>query len=161
MFKLQQMQKVDKSLMNRLIDHFEEMDFDDTRMLVIGLHIPNAHQAEDMKHEIQGTNKTLMDAWKIKKQGIMEDLGFDENNRLRSNTVFYAERGLSHTPPRTPGGSGGGGGGGSITPPRSFNHHNRHASGSRSPPRVTPPLTPTSGGGGGGNSSTSHEFEMS
>lgn len=87
MFKLQQMKKVDLDVVNRLIDHFEEMDFDDTRMLVIGLHIPNEKQAAEMKREIKGTNISLIDAWKIKREKIMKDLGFDDNNRLRSSTI--------------------------------------------------------------------------
>jgi hypothetical protein len=89
MFKLQQMKKVDLDLFNRLIDHFEQMNFDGSRMLVIGLHIPNPKQVEEMKREIQGTSTTMVEAWKLKREKIMKALGFDETNRLRSSTTTH------------------------------------------------------------------------
>jgi hypothetical protein len=84
------MQNIDKQILNRLIDHFEEMDFDGTRMLVIGLHIPSKQQAEEMKLEIKNTNMTLKEAWEIKKKKLMQDLGYDENNKL-VNPVYVSK----------------------------------------------------------------------
>jgi hypothetical protein len=82
MFKLQQMQKVDTDLLNRLIDRFEQMDNDNNRMLIVGLHIPNPKQVEEMKREIQGTSTTMVEAWKLKRDKMRKLLGYDENNVL-------------------------------------------------------------------------------
>jgi hypothetical protein len=75
MFKLQQMKKVDLDLFNRLIDHFEQMNFDGSRMLVIGLHIPNPKQVEEMKREIQGTSTTMVEAWEVETREDNESTG--------------------------------------------------------------------------------------
>jgi len=79
------MQKVDKQIVTMLIDHFEELDVEGSRLLKVGLHIPSKQQAEEMKLEIKNTNKmTLKEAWNIKKKKLMQELGYDENNKLAS-----------------------------------------------------------------------------
>jgi hypothetical protein len=100
------MQNIDNQILNRLIDHFEEMDFDGTRMLVIGLHIPSKQQAEEMKLEIKNTNMTLKEAWEIKKKKLMQDLGYNENNKLASRVSLrkaaVAEANSTSSPSKTP-----------------------------------------------------------
>jgi hypothetical protein len=44
LFKLQQMQKVDPEVMDRLITRFHTLDVDDTRYLEIGREIPSSDQ---------------------------------------------------------------------------------------------------------------------
>eukprot|EP00615_Pteridomonas_danica_P000440 CAMPEP_0114366096 /NCGR_PEP_ID=MMETSP0101-20121206/28973_1 /TAXON_ID=38822 ORGANISM="Pteridomonas danica, Strain PT" /NCGR_SAMPLE_ID=MMETSP0101 /ASSEMBLY_ACC=CAM_ASM_000211 /LENGTH=897 /DNA_ID=CAMNT_0001514893 /DNA_START=224 /DNA_END=2914 /DNA_ORIENTATION=+ len=91
-FKLQQMQRLDTKLLNRLMDQFDEIDFDNTRMLLIGVHIPNEAQTLEMQREIKGTKLTMIEAWEAKKAKIMTELGFDENGKLKASVSEVRRR---------------------------------------------------------------------
>jgi hypothetical protein len=64
LFKLMQMQKVDESVLERLIDRYFELDEDDSGSLSLGVEVPNKEQVAEMKAMTEGTGMTLQEAWK-------------------------------------------------------------------------------------------------
>lgn len=64
LFKLMQMQKVDETLLERLIDRFFELDTEKSGSLVLGVEVPNKDQVAEMKTMTEGTGMTLQEAWK-------------------------------------------------------------------------------------------------
>ena len=90
-FKLQQMQKVDEGVLDRLIDRFVELDAERTGTLVLGVEAPNKEQVAEMKLMTEDTGMTLQEAWRKHLSG---------NYKLRTDITFHSES--TH--------SGGGGG---------------------------------------------------
>jgi hypothetical protein len=65
LFKLQQMQKVDAVILDRLVDRFHALDKDGSGFLTIGIEIPSAgivYDLESIKAEV-GSDRSVVDMW--------------------------------------------------------------------------------------------------
>jgi hypothetical protein len=64
-FKLQQLQKVDSGLLDRLINRFSEIDTEKNGYLLVGRDIPSAEQVKGFQQrpEFLGGSQTLMQLW--------------------------------------------------------------------------------------------------
>ena len=58
------MQMLDDIMLRRLTNRFSELDVEKRRLLIIGQHIPSAEQVKEMQKAVEGTSKTLIQAWK-------------------------------------------------------------------------------------------------
>jgi len=72
-FKLQQMQKVDAEILDRLIDRFESLDVSKDGMLDVGIDIPSPAQVAKLQAEIEGTDKTMIAAWLERRDALVEE----------------------------------------------------------------------------------------
>jgi len=55
---------LDDIMLRRLTNRFSELDVEKRRLLIIGQHIPSAEQVKEMQKAVEGTSKTLIQAWK-------------------------------------------------------------------------------------------------
>jgi len=65
LFMLQQMQKVENRILDRLIDQFRELDIDRSGFLNVGVEVPSAAQVAEMEiiRIEMGSSRTLKDMW--------------------------------------------------------------------------------------------------
>ena len=64
LFKLQQMQKVDVDMLDRLLDRFAELDEEGEGALDIGTDVPSAEQVKEMQRVVDATGLTLPEYWR-------------------------------------------------------------------------------------------------
>ena len=83
LFKLQQMQKVDGGILDRLGRRFSELDLGQTGYLVIGTHVPSAAQVAQMQAATAGTGTTLRQAWRELRATLTASLLSDEEAARR------------------------------------------------------------------------------
>ena len=90
-FKLQQLQKVDSGLLDRLINRFSEIDTEKNGYLLVGRDIPSAEQVKGFQQrpEFLGGSQTLMQLWmptNLQQQQLQQQQQQREERALRTQT---------------------------------------------------------------------------
>jgi hypothetical protein len=96
LFKLQQMQKVDASMMDVLIDRYHDLDVDGEGALDVGIDIPSAEQVKTMQELKDNTEtpRTLTELWKDmqlalrRKRTESRSSSMGQENPTRSSVEF-------------------------------------------------------------------------
>jgi hypothetical protein len=79
-FKLRQMQAVDADVLNMLMDHFEELDINNTKSLIIGVNIPSKDQLIELEATVKDPNKEhekVNAAWRKMKSVVLAEMGLE------------------------------------------------------------------------------------